>query len=231
MELSDIRDMIQELSGSGKRVAPGARRHGIYSSFTLPGLDDMEAVRDTRQRFADYEVPEVFVRENLVSVIDVGSNVGAVAFEFARRGCHVTGVEYREDRVALCRAIAERWELPCRFFSGDLHVALAARREGLTEPEWISKYDVVWCSSVDEYIGDKSRPDEREARRLEFYRLLRALTKDDGVCYLESNLQEAESKLTVEAELGRAGFDVTYIGNGHSGGIARKRKLFVGRPR
>lgn len=239
MDIKDIRDTIVELSGSGKRVAPGARRHGIYCSFTLPGLDDMEAVRDTRQRFRDYGFaePTEDVREDELCdkrVIDVGCNVGAIAFEFARRGAIVTGVEYRDDRVALCRAIARQFNYQdSRFEQADLNdlIRLNPIDNVPMRPSWYESYDVVWCASVDEYIGPKEHPQERDDMRLYFYRMLRHLTAPGGRCYLESNLQEAGSKFTVESELSHAGFDVKYVGDGHSGGIARKRKLFVGTPK
>lgn len=206
MTLEEIRAKIVELSGSGKRVAPNARRHGIYTSFTLPELDDMLAVRDTRQRFADFGVPE-FLSGKLV--LDVGCNVGAVSMEFARRGANVTGVEYREDRVALCRAIAEHYQMSPQFDQTDLN----ALREHET---WtMTCYDIVFCSSVDEYISDLPS----------FYRLLRQLCLD--TLYLESNVQGAGSEVVVHSMLSEIFPKVVYTGNGHSGGISRKRKLFV----
>ncbi len=217
-QLLDIRASIVELSGSGKRVAPGARRHGIYSTFTLPGLDDMAAVRNTMTRFRDFGLvlregddPEPLRGK---TVIDVGSNVGATAFEFCRRGASVVGLEYRDDRVALCNVIARRWELDATFAQVDLNVPLGPR-------DWGSRrYDIVWSSSVDEYIDDLEP----------FYEMLHDLC--GGVLYLESNLQgkglsDPENVLAI---LERSGFvDAVYLGNGNSGGISRKRKLYRAR--
>jgi len=211
VNLEQIREAIVQLSGSGKKVMPGARRHGIYSSFTLPGLDDMEAVRDTEQRFRDFDVPE---RLDGKTVIDVGSNVGATAFEFARRGATVIGLEFREDRVALCNAIAKHFDLKAGFFQDNFN----ALEDCFSDRSWFTKYDIVWCSSVDEYIDNIPF----------FYGLLRRLCGDQ--LYFESNLQIRDSQLLSHSFLNDAGFtDVKYVGNGHSGGIARKRKLFVGR--
>ncbi len=133
-ELENIRSRITELSGSGKRVAPGSRKHGIYSTFTLPGLTDMVAVRDTVTRFSDFGVPNTL---DGASVIDLGCNVGATVFEFSRRGASVTGVEFREDRVELCRAIAKRWALDAEFHQADFNCLDS-------EPSWYKKHDVVW---------------------------------------------------------------------------------------
>ncbi len=210
MNLEDIRASITELSGSGKKVMPNARKHGIYCSFTLPGIDDMLAVRDTKQRFADSEIPTDL---RGVSVIDVGSNVGAIALEFARRGAKVTGVEYRDDRVALCNVMAKHWNLDAEFHQADFNASPSG-----DQSSWLQKkYDIVWCASVDEYINDLEA----------FYSMLHDLC---GLqLYLESNLQgaglsDAENMLAI---LERAGFvEPEYLGNGHSGGISRKRKLY-----
>lgn len=211
MTLEEIRAQITELSGSGKRVAPGARRHGIYSTFTLPGLDDMAAVRDTKQRFSDFGVPEDMAGK---WVLDLGCNVGATAFEFARRGANVVGVEFRHDRVELCMHIAAHYELPATFYQADFN-AHEMERDWPAFP-WVRPYDVVWCSSVDEYINNLPF----------FYGMVYKLCRDQ--LYFESNLQVKDSDILVELFLKDAGFtDIKYVGNGHSGGISRKRKLFV----
>ncbi len=212
MNITDIRSSIVELSGSGKKVAPNARRHGIYSTFTIPGLDDMVGVRNTKQRFHDFAVPEDL---NGRSMIDVGSNVGAMALEFARRGASVTGVEYRDDRVSLCNVMAQEFKLNAKFLQGDFNEILELDSD--SRPAWIKKYDLVLCSSVDQYIEDLES----------FYEMLHDLC--GHTLYLESNLQgkglsDAENMLAI---LERAGFvRAEYIGNGHSGGISRKRKLY-----
>ena len=213
--LEEIRSEIIRLSGSGKRVAPNARKHGIYTSFTVPGLDDMLAVRDTAQRFRDFAIPDQLVNK---TVLDVGCNVGAVSLEFARRGAEVVGVEYREDRVALCGALFTYYDgFVGRFYQTDLNEVIS---RGEPTEDWENVlYDIVWCSSVDEYVTDV----------VAFYRLLLVHTK--GVLYLESNVQGGISESLTMTRLREAGAsDVRYVGNGHSGGIARKRKLFEVRP-
>lgn len=210
MSLEELRSEIVRLSGSGKRVAPNARKHGIYTSFTIPGLDDMLAVRDTAQRFRDFAIPDDLSGKR---VIDVGCNVGAVSLEFARRGARVVGLEYRDDRVDLCRALFAHFGLDGLFFQVDLN-----------DPHHTSNvlgadlYDVVWCSSVDEYIEADNL--------LGFYQLLLDLCPR-GTLYLESNLQGGVPEALTIARLYEVGAKIVeYLGNGHSGGIARKRKLF-----
>jgi SAM-dependent methyltransferase len=210
MTLDEIRDHITALSGSGKRVV-STRRHGIYSTFTLPGLDDMVGVRDTAIRYKDFGVPEDL---NGALVLDVGSNVGAMIFEAARRGAReVTGLEFRQDRVDLCSSIARHYDYRARFFATDFNATIPPEK-----PIWYEQYDVVFCCSVDEYIDDLES----------FHNFLFEVTGDR--LYFESNLQHDFDEADVMAMLMRAGFkDVHYIGNGHSGGISRKRKLFTAR--
>lgn len=210
MTLEEIRGHITTLSGSGKRVV-STRRHGIYSTFTLPGLDDMPGVRDTRQRFADF-----FVDQDLTgkTFLDLGANVGAMSFEAARRGAVVTGVEYRDDRVWLMQSIANHFG-----FSNATFVQADFNDPGWVKPIFGQQYDIVLCSSVDEYIDDVLR----------FYETIWAFTRE--VCYFESNIQRGVTETETIAALEAAGFKtVEYLGNGHSGGISRKRKLYRAKP-
>lgn len=103
--LSEIRSQIDEMSGGGKKLARQRRANGIYTSFTLPGLDDMIAVRDSRARVTEF-LGGPDVRLDGKTFIDIGANVGGMLFEFARRGAICSGVEYRSDRVQLMRSIA-----------------------------------------------------------------------------------------------------------------------------
>lgn len=204
-----LREIIR-LSGSGKKVSPNARHHGIYTSFTVPGLDHIRAVRDTKQRFADFAIPEDLKGK---TAIDVGCNVGAVSLELARRGAKVFGVEYREDRVQLCRELFKIYD----GFEGEFE------QIDLNDPHITSNvigsrlFDMVWCSSVDEYI----HPENLHG----FYQLLLELAPQ-GILYLESNMQGGVSEILTMTRLREAGAkSVEYVGNGHSGGISRKRKL------
>jgi 2-polyprenyl-3-methyl-5-hydroxy-6-metoxy-1,4-benzoquinol methylase len=224
-QLAQIRADIVELSGSGKKVAPNARRHGIYCSFTLPGLDDMRAVRDTKTRYEDFKVPMSLEGKTF---LDVGSNVGATIFEAARRGANVTGVEFRQDRVDLCHRIAQLYGTPqagplmmemrehesigrAKFYVANFN----AMHEHENDPWNRPVHDVVWCCSVDTYIDDRAA----------FYAMLRSLCRE--TLYFESNVQRGFSELDAIRALKDAGFDeVHYLGNGHSGGISRKRKLY-----
>lgn len=208
--LDKIRAEIARLSGSGKRVV-STRRHGLYSSFTLPGLTDMPAVRDTLQRFRDFGVPEDLTGK---TVLDVGCNVGAMIFEAAHRGAVIQGLEYRQDRVNLCQEIADYYAMPATFFQDDFN------DEEPGPVIHMAPTDYVLCCSVTQYI------DELEA----FYHWLSELLAPGGTLLLECNRQRDWSVSDTMNIMEVAGFRrVSYLGNGHSGGISRKRKLFSGR--
>lgn len=210
--IQEIRESLTALSGSGKKVV-STRRNGLYTSMTLPGLNDMLAVRDTLRRFADFGVPPTM---NSLRVIDVGCNVGGMAFEFAQRGAFVTGVEYRADRVALCRLIAQHWNFTSRFFQSDFNDLDDQDQDQWMTPQW---YDAVLCSSVDEYVTDVRS----------FYDMIVSLLKTEGILYFECNVQRDQSVEETIAMLKLAGLSsVEYLGSGHSGGISRKRKIYKG---
>jgi len=211
-ELAEIRASIEWLSGGGKKLAPGARYNGIYGTMTLSGLDDMVAVRDTRQRFADFGVPEDLWGKTW---IDVGANVGACALEAARRGATTVGVEYRQDRVDLCNRIAAspRWRIgSSRFFQADLNHLDATPNTWRTPT-----YDYVWSTAVDNYLD--CRPN--------YYQLLKSLmSPDSGVLFYECNVRRGGA---TEAEargwLGEAGFaqeKIEFLGTGSCPFLKRK---------
>jgi 2-polyprenyl-3-methyl-5-hydroxy-6-metoxy-1,4-benzoquinol methylase len=192
----------------------------------------MPAVRDTLRRFDDYGIPKDLSGK---TVIDIGSNVGAVSFEFARRGATVVGIEYRQDRCELCNDIAAVFGIGnvhfCRMDLNDPFHRDVILNQQITYlvDTWFkkvldtnfesAKYDIVWCSSVDEYIQDRPK----------FYSMLRQLTKQ--ILYLESNVQGLHEDQVAKIQMIEAGLEgVEYVGAGHSGGISRRRKLYRWKP-
>lgn len=203
-----IREELTALSGSGKRLST-QRRNGLYSSITIDDFEDMKAVRDTKKRFADFGVPDILLGK---TVLDLGSNVGAMSFEAAIRGATVDGVEFNNDRVALCNLIATQYELNAMFYQVDFNL------DTLEQYEWHKPHDIVLCSSVDEYIENIPA----------FYMTMRILCKE--TLYFECNVQKGQSVQDTVNLLTEAGFhDVHYLGNGNSGGISRKRKIYSAR--
>jgi 2-polyprenyl-3-methyl-5-hydroxy-6-metoxy-1,4-benzoquinol methylase len=209
MTNQEIRAELSRLSGSGKRVV-STRVHGLYSTITLPEFKDMSAVRDTEKRFNDFVIPPSLEGKTF---LDIGSNVGAMAFEAAQRGAKVTGVEFREDRVSLCNVIAQHHDLKAKFYQHDFNLDTTDDRE------WYRPHDIVLCCSVDEYIDDRET----------FYDMLHELTRE--TLYFECNVQRDQDVETTMFILERAGFEkIGYLGSGHSGGISRKRKIYRATP-
>lgn len=216
-----IREELKRTSGGGKRLAPGRRQNGLYCSMTLPGLDDMPAVRNTMERFAAFQVPDDLTGKTFM---DIGSNVGAMALEAARRGATTTGLEYRDDRVSLCNVIARHYEMSNATFHVADFNAIVSTREDEDEDHQpgclgdVELQDFVLCSSVDRYVDDF----------VGFYRWLRSLT--GGVCLFESDRQSGSVPLdVVMADLMKAGFSVDYLGTGPCPFL--RRKIFHLRPR
>lgn len=195
----EIRNEVIRLSGAGKR-AP-YNRAKIYSSFYIPLLQDIEAVRDTERRLDEFKTE--FAGK---TVLDVGSNVGAIGFEIVRRGAKsYLGYEFNIERVELCRAIAARIEeTRMNFTQIDLRTE---RPEAFT-------FDIVCCFCVDDYIEDVE----------EFYGWIYRRTKE--VCLFETNIQGYGSETDFERRMTNVGFKMEFIGAGHSGGISRKRHCY-----
>jgi hypothetical protein len=112
----DYRDWLIELSGSGKRIKT-KRNHGLYCSINLPLFRDMKAVRDIKERFADFGI------EHLEGdVLDYGSNCGSLIFEAMNYGCGSgKGYEYHPLRVLFCNKIAEYYKLDLKFYQYDFN--------------------------------------------------------------------------------------------------------------
>lgn len=197
MKARAFRIELSELSGSGKRTH--TKRCGLYS--THPLFPDMYGVRDTEKRFTDFGI------ENLSgSVLDIGSNVGAVSFQALKLGASsLRGFEFSWERVELCNTLARIEGCNASFAQVDL-------RQFRPNVE----ADYVFCCSVDEYIDDVQ----------DFYRYLRSSTLK--TMFFESNVQRGQSVEETVDMLEQAGFDdINYLGNGDDGGISRRRKLFI----
>lgn len=164
-----IEDMItraRHLSGALKEPADI-----LYSSFHLPKFTIENATRNTLHRFNQFNIPQDLQGK---TVLDLGSNTGAMSFEFARRGASVVGVEYNSDRVAFCNELSKTLNLPAVFYTYDLNQGL---------PKEINReFDIVSCMALDAYMDD----------RFALYQLMIERTR--GMCYFESNYPNSDSR-------------------------------------
>jgi len=196
----DYRNWLEFLSGSGKRTGT-YRIYGLYCSVNLPLFNDMPAVRDIEKRYKEFGIDKI---EG--SVIDYGCNCGSLIFESFNHGATSgTGYEYSPSRVLFCNKVARRYGLNCKFYQYDLNIDL---------PHITADY--VFCCSVDEYINNVDL----------FYSHLRMSTKKK--LFFECNIQRSVTVDLTVRRLMTAGFKkVSYLGNGDSGGISRKRKIYI----
>lgn len=205
--LKELQDEMVRISGGGRRLSKN-RTSGLYCSINLPDFHDMRFLRNITKRFIEFGINDLTGK----TVIDVGSNVGAICWEAINVGAKKTfGYEFNHDRIVLCKKLADYYDLPCEFQEADFNAEQMPKCE--------EKADVVIACSVDVYLEDRPR----------FYKWVASLVKDDGVCYFESNVQgAAHTPKFMAHELARAGFmSIKYLGNGDSGGNARKRKMYI----
>lgn len=188
------KDLVS-LSGSGKRTH--TIRSALYSS--MPMFPDTPAVRDTRKRFREFGIDQLDG-----TVIDMGSNVGALSFLTLEYGAEsVVGFEYSWERVEFCNRLADD---RARFIQVDF-------REHFPNMQ----ADYVFCCSVDEYFS--------KARRLQLYEHLRYMSKK--TLFFECNVQRGQSVEDTINYLKTVGFEsVEYLGSGDDGGISRKRRIY-----
>ena len=189
------------LSGGGKRLA--YVREKLYASLELPKYKKMPFVRNTKVRFDQFGIYSLIEQ----TFVDLGCNVGALCWEAHNRAADfIYGFEYNAERVVFCSQVAEYYKMQAAFHETDFRIGFPTYPEGAT----------VMCCSVDTYVD-----------HMKLYRDIRA--SNPRVLYFESDRQDAHEDEVTE-DLEECGFSVSYIGNGDSGGISRKRKVFICTP-
>jgi SAM-dependent methyltransferase len=159
----DISGPFKEGSGFGDK---------LYSSYTLPELNQAPFFKNTLDRLKMFGIDKDLSGK---TVLDLGSHVGAISFELARRGAKVLGVEHNIDRVKLCKKIACHFKLNAEFIVADM--------ENLELP----KFDIVLAMIVDHYVKDKER----------FYQFIADHMVE--TCFYESNDLKFDMRRFVEA--------------------------------
>lgn len=209
----ELYDRIVEVSGPHIKIEGNTVRshHGIdlYGSYHLDDFNFSNALRSTLVRFDEFQAPQSLANRR---VIDIGSNMGSLSFECLRRGAEfVTGYEYCEERVQLCREIAEFLGLSdrCEFVQIDLRDVFESpvlRQDFLDS---VSQNDIVFCCAVDAYV-DKGK----------LYELVARLTTE--LCYFETNARTLQHEF-ISLMKGHGFESVTPIGTSKSDkGYGRK---------
>ncbi len=161
---------LANLSGPFRQPHKGMSKGMLYGSFHFEEFYHTKAWRNTLQRFYQFGVPNDLSGK---TVLDVGSNSGAMSFEFAKRGAKVVGLEYNKERVDVCNELVDFLDVNAVFHQVDLNIGF---------PEMSHPFDIVICTAVDIYMKD----------RVKLYEFVSNMTK--GVCYFESNYPETASK-------------------------------------
>ncbi len=133
-----LRDRARLVSGPGRHG--GTRDGRPYQSFSHPLFSLSDAQRDTARRIDAWGV-DLTGR----SVLDLGSNIGAVSLACIQRGAaSVTGIEGDSDRVDVARRIAA----VC-----GLHHRVSFRRKSIEAYLPVAtQHDVVLVLAVDAWV-------------------------------------------------------------------------------
>jgi hypothetical protein len=172
-----IYDMMVKCSGPHTNLVSNTNRvrdgRDLYSTFHFEKFSFDNALRRTDIRFKEFGIDTLEGK----TLIDVGSNIGGTSFEALRLGAkHVTGFEYVQDRVNVCKELAGYLGLEnrCAFHQKDLNAVL---ENEVQYSNFVKMHhaDVVFCLALDAYIGNKYK----------LYQLVYDLA--DKVCFFETN--------------------------------------------
>lgn len=173
----------------------------LYSSYHLPQFTCINAKRNTLDRLNKLGINDVSNK----TILDLGSHVGGISLELARRGAKVEGYEYNQQRVNLCNEISSYFSLPATFYQMDFNKNFPK-----------GKYDVVLSLAVDFYIK----------KPLIFYKQIISAFKKNA--YLEINANYKKEFIGRFLELHEIA--VIYLGDSYSPiekwPIIRKKDLF-----
>lgn len=153
----DWKHRIMELCGPF--ITP--RLDSIYGSYHFNRLS-LPGNRHTLHRFERFSIPAVITG----TVLDLGSQCGAMSLEWARRGAIVHGVEFDKQRVDLCNRLARFLNVNARFYHTDLNSY---------HPQ--QSYDVLTAFAIDAYVKD-----------VEIFRI--ATEANVKIVYFEANNQK-----------------------------------------
>lgn len=186
------------LSGGGKRS--GTRDFGLYCSINRPEFKDLYYIRDSVKRLNQFQGD--FTNK---TVIDIGSNIGALSFEIInRKAKNVIGYEYNPERVLFCNRYSFDNSLPAKFYQLDLNADTIDQSA-----------QIILCCSVDDYIENVD----------EFYHNLASITEE--TLLLECNIKTDVSVEDTIHRLGCHGFSkINFLGSGDAGKVSKKRKIY-----
>jgi len=138
-----------------------------YCTIHLPKFEFLAGRRNTQERLRRFGVGT----EQLTgkTVLDLGCNVGGVAFECARLGARfVCGLDIVAERIAMANQIVKFCGLTDIYFEAGDIMANPSPFEG-------NSFDIVFCLALDGWVADRQR----------LYKILGELTRE--TLYLETH--------------------------------------------
>lgn len=160
--------------GNVSKVLTG---HDVYGSYHFPNFNKTHALRNTLTRFDEFLVPATLVGKK---IFDIGSCIGSLSFECARRGAdQVIGFEYCAERVNVCNKLAQHLCLNnIRFEQANIDEIDKNTDMFLQQ---YGQADVVFCCALDAYV-DRNR----------LYEFVSKITKT--ICLFETNSKISEEE-------------------------------------
>jgi hypothetical protein len=170
-EASRLRERVLAASGSFRKKDGRHElraREVAYCAFSTPrfSIRRSDAQRDATRRVANFGLTPANVRGR--SVLDLGSNCGAMLFELSNFGPSAgLGIEYDAEKVELSADIAAYARLPnLQFMQGDIDQL---------DPEELGVHDIVLALAIEAHVNQPDR----------LYELLGTVTGD--ALYFEGN--------------------------------------------
>jgi len=116
-------------------------RHHYGEDYYRPLLESYRS-KDRFTRYRLEKVFEIYKPKGDEKVLDLGCGVGTFSLELAREGIEITGLDYSEESINICRRLAEDLDLEAEFVLAD------ATSTGFAP----ASFDVVICADLVEHL-------------------------------------------------------------------------------
>ena len=151
MNVEDLKKQILTLS-----QFPHKERKQNYQSYWLSGQGYQPGSRDTLYRYSVMNLPQFFTG---LSILDLGSQIGAMSIEAVRRGASkVLGLEYEKDFLKCAIELAKYDQMDITYKEADLK-NLSVTIDTIHSFFGNDTVDVVFALSLTKHVGVKQLHD------------------------------------------------------------------------
>lgn len=123
----------------GKEISTADNKKALITKTAALGLG-LIGLPHTGLREREMQI-RGFIKNGKVKALDAGCGIGLYAFEMAKNGHHVTGIDLEKEKIDVARGISQRINANINFMQGDL-----------TNLRISEKFDLILCSEVIEHI-------------------------------------------------------------------------------